>query len=484
MQATLDASSLKSFTRAINCLARYGDDLTICAYRDHILLSATNSAKSAFCRFKYEKEFFSRYRVSQPQDRFDEEEEETPTVKAELHTKNLITVLKHKTVEKAVERCELSIVEGSDVDPTSDEEVDSLESKLIIRFLCKHGVVKTHRLVLSIPTALISPGVPDSPNQARLNIGPAALRNMLEHFPMNKGAKADPQLIWTFDNENVSLKTCESSMDKGKGQISTELTISAQEFDAYDIYTSPIIIAFHLREFNATISYADSMTLSLDMHFTDALAPLFINVEGDCTQGLFVIATTQPPGVPMPTSQNSYRPLSSHKKREREETPIDAHRLKRNMKIVQKVEIDETDRNSRHSSRIPGSMPPPSLPGPSSLRMPPSSVRELPQQLNPIGNGREPLFLPSSQLSVAENQFLKKAGLGDIQTLEDLNALLEGDAEEVEFSHSQLPSVSRSEQREDGTRVEKNPEDIDLPDEMDFGPTQPVQKGFHPLFND
>ncbi|KAF5351682.1 hypothetical protein D9756_007695 [Leucocoprinus leucothites] len=492
MQAALDASSLKPFTRAISCLARYGDELTICAYPDYFSLSATNSAKSAYCRFKYEKEFFSRYRVGKPRRKGEVDEgdlEEIQMVKAQLLAKNLLSVLKHRTVEKAVERCELSIVEGSDSDAESDEETDSLESKLVIRFLCKHGVVKTHRLVLSTPTTLMAPGVPDTPNQARVNIGPTALRNMLEHFPMNKGAKADPQLIWSFDNENVSLKTCESSMDKGKGQISTELTISAEEFDAYDIYTSPIIIAFHLREFNATIAYADSMTLSLDMRFTDTLTPLFIDVEGDCTQGLFVIATSQPPGVPIPTSQSSYRPMSSNKKREREETPVDINRPKRTMKIVQKVEIDAADKNisqSRHASRVPWSMPPPSLPGPSSLRLPPASVHQLSQRHIPLKRKEEPLFLPSSQLSAAENKVLKEAGFGDIETLEDLNALLEGEGEEVEFPPSQVqnPPSSKQNQGRNDPAVERNSESTDFVDDMDFGPTQATQRGFHPLFND
>jgi hypothetical protein len=77
----------------------------------------------------------------------------------------------------------------------------------------------------------MAPGVPDTPNQARVNIGPTALRNMLEHFPMNKGAKADPQLIWSFSDTEVGLKTCESSMDKGMFHfhplvISTILTAS------------------------------------------------------------------------------------------------------------------------------------------------------------------------------------------------------------------------------------------------------------------
>lgn len=36
----------------------------------------------------------------------------------------------------------------------------------------------------------------------------------------------------------------------GRAQLATELTISADEFDLYEIAEPPITIAFHLREFN------------------------------------------------------------------------------------------------------------------------------------------------------------------------------------------------------------------------------------------
>ena len=44
-------------------------------------------------------------------------------------------------MEKSVERCELSIVEGTQqqANERSDEDQDGLESKLIIRLHCKHG---------------------------------------------------------------------------------------------------------------------------------------------------------------------------------------------------------------------------------------------------------------------------------------------------------------------------------------------------------
>ena len=49
----------------------------------------------------------------------------------------LLAILKRRAGDKAVEKCELSIV-----DPevgNTDEEEDSLESKLVIRIYCKHG---------------------------------------------------------------------------------------------------------------------------------------------------------------------------------------------------------------------------------------------------------------------------------------------------------------------------------------------------------
>jgi cell cycle checkpoint control protein RAD9A len=142
-------------------------------------------------------------------------------------------------VEKTVDRCELSIVEGDAGTQRADddeENQDSLESKLIIQLYCKHGmwsysfyhlverrielrlgVLKTHRLQLQTPTSLMAPGVPDALNESRLTIGPRALKDMLEHFPAAKGTKNDPQLIWSFGESEVQIKSMETAID-AKGE--------------------------------------------------------------------------------------------------------------------------------------------------------------------------------------------------------------------------------------------------------------------------
>jgi cell cycle checkpoint control protein RAD9A len=85
------------------------------------------------------------------------------------------------------------------------------------RLMSLPGVVKTHRLLLLTLTSFLAPGVPDAGNESHLTVGPRALRDMIEHFPVSKGARSDPQLIWNFGESEVEVKSFESSLDaKGR----------------------------------------------------------------------------------------------------------------------------------------------------------------------------------------------------------------------------------------------------------------------------
>ncbi|KAF7298228.1 hypothetical protein HMN09_01044800 [Mycena chlorophos] len=487
MQATLDASALKPFTRALACLSRYGDDLAIYATRDGLSLSTTNSSKSAFSRFKYARQFFSKYSIGDSL-AWARDDDEEAAVTGQLLTKSLLSILRHRTIEKSVERCELSIVEGTaGSEARLDESQDGLESRLIVRLHCKHGVVKTHKLLLLTLTSFLAPGVPDAYNESHLTVGPRALKDMIEHFPVPKGPRSDPQLIWNFGDAEVEVKSYESSLEsKGRFELSTELKISAEEFDLYNIYAAPIVIAFHLREFNATIAFAESMSLPLGLRFTDPAAPLFIDVEGDNSETLFVISTSQVPGAPMPsqTSTNS-------KKRDREESRSDSTRIRKSMKAAQRTDAasvahSEADRASRSQSTArtgySGSMPPPPIAGrvsasgsvsrsqaaSASVDMGEPLEREqlfLPES-SQMAQAREPLFLPiSSQMSQAQVEALKETGLGiEDMSVEELNMMLDVDDEDLYGP----------------------PEPPEKADAMEFAATQSSDdhSRFHPLFED
>ncbi|KAF4567626.1 hypothetical protein EYR40_006627 [Pleurotus pulmonarius] len=477
MRATLDARALKPFTKALHCLSKYGDDLTMHATDECLTLSTTNSSMSAYCRFKYERQFFNKYTLGSHGSTFGETQGAT-NVTGQLLTKSLLSILRHKTVEKTVDRCELSIIEGKESDENNEgEDEDSLESRLTVRLHCKHGIVKTHRLILQTPSAMMAPGSPDTDNESHLTIGPRAVKDMLEHFPVARGTKSDPQLVWSFKDTEVEVKSLETSLDtKGRSQLSTELSLSADEFDLYDVYSCPTTIAFHLREFIATIAFAESLGLALDIRFTDPANPLFIDVESDLTETLFVISTSQVPGQPFQPSQA--QPLNNRSnKREREGDAAEhPNKYKKPMRAAQRDPVP----SARASSSTP--LPQSRRVNSQAYEMPctpgPSNLPEIPR--------RDPLFLPtSSQLSVAEEAAIRSSGLG----IEDMDratfeAMMDGDAEEIG------PDLAKSQEATFTLRTEQ-PDSFELVEDVEMAPSQSdsitsraSHKGFKPLFED
>jgi len=426
-------------------------------------------------------------------------------VKGQLLVKNLLALFKHRTVEKVVERCELTIVEGV-VPDDPDEDHDTLESRLIIRLHCKLGIVKTHRLSLQQPDSLLSPGIPDSHNESRLTIGPRGVKDIIERFPSSRGAKSDPQLIWTFAEVEVEIKSVETSMDsKGKAQLATELAISTEEFDIYDVYATPITIAFHLKEFNGTVAYAESMALTMDLRFTDPSAPLFIDVQGDEVDTLCVISTSQIHGIPAPAPPQAIngrkRPHNSNGEYDQSDQRSETSRARRPMRAAQRTSTPCSSAPRTQSDAR--SMPPPSF---------------LPPHVSPVDYGRaaradylegsgledtsygreqSPLFYPLSQMSATEAEQVRASGLGiENMDFNEFNDMLEGDGEEVgiDFRGSQMADTNEYEGVSNGA-VQNNPshdrdrESLEIIEDVEIGPTQGSdgtngKKGFQPLFED
>lgn len=52
-----------AFTKGVTCLSKYGDEMYIFASAECLILSATNTAETSFCRFQYSRIFFTRYNV-------------------------------------------------------------------------------------------------------------------------------------------------------------------------------------------------------------------------------------------------------------------------------------------------------------------------------------------------------------------------------------------------------------------------------------
>ena len=153
------------------------------------------------------------------------------------------------------------------------------------------------------------------------------------------------------------------------------------------------------------------MSQPLEFRFTDPAAPLFIDLEADNIECLFVISTSHIPGVT--STQRTSSQATNVRKRERSESEVP--RIKKSMKVVQPANLDN---RLRETSRASGSMPPPSMPPPSALFNRSTFHAAALQSSNPTPapNAGEsirhddPLFLPASQFSAAEEAVIRSTG--------------------------------------------------------------------------
>lgn len=78
----------------------------------------------------------------------------------------------------------------------------------------------------------------------------------------------------------------------------------------------------------------------------------------------------------------------------------------------------------------------------------------------------EPLFLPGTQLSQAEQDVIRGSGLGiESMTAGEFAAMLEGDADEIDFDLGFSPGIKPG-------SISKS-SSLDIYDEMEMEPTQP-----------
>ena len=206
------------------------------------------------------------------------------------------------------------------------------------------------------------------------------------------------------------------------------------------------------------------MSLALDLRFTDPAAPLFIDVEGDHAETLFVISTSQVHGAAPGAPRQHYPQDSSSRKRGREETPQKTRNTKP-MKAVQSVEgrLLQTPRTgTAERSPIPLTQAPAQL----SQIDPPPFVPNMTPELPPV-QMKEPLFLPSlSQLSVVDEAAVRATRLG----LENMHAdepthSLRDEGEEVAFGvASQDPHYHDT--------ANGNPDSLEIEEAAEIPPSQ------------
>ena len=121
----------------------------------------------------------------------------------------LLSIFKRRVAEgkdkdTALERCEFEL----------QAKPDQMKCRLVIRMLCRHGVVKTYRLTYESAEVLHA-SFDKARSQNHWAISSKTLRDVVEYF----GPKTD-QLDWYFENGKVTFTSYTEKVQHGRGEVS------------------------------------------------------------------------------------------------------------------------------------------------------------------------------------------------------------------------------------------------------------------------
>lgn len=237
-----------------------------------------------------------------------------------------------------------------------------------------------------------------------------------------------------------------------------------------------------LQHCQATLALAETLSLNIDMRFTDPASPVFLEIDGDLAESLFVISTTNTASIAnngtnsgaQTRAQQSRaaslqpkgkkRALEQDDEREREEdqwgirdgddraASVSSSARRKPMKAVVPAERASVARElqggpSNRSTPLRQTMPPPSFIPRTSFPPPASLPRaDSPPPPAPTPSRKaEPLFLPGSQLSQAAEAAIRESGLGiEKMDADEFAAMMEDEGEEFDINARQETETSVS----------------------------------------
>lgn len=183
-----------------------------------------------------------------------------------------------KNGRTAIEKCEVSF----------EDDPSRPECRLLVRLICRHGVLKTYKLTYE-EVELMAPVFDRDLARNRWTIGSRLMMEYMVHF----GPKAE-QFDISSDNGRASFTSFTEKVMDGKEILKmamhTNIALDTADFELWDVQDK-IHIAVSLKDIKAIVTHAGSLNASIATFYSDPGRPLQVAYEHDGMKCEFTLMT-------------------------------------------------------------------------------------------------------------------------------------------------------------------------------------------------
>lgn len=280
---TLSPDAILRVHDALICLGKFSEAVCIEVNRSHLTLSALNSSKSAYASISLASSyFFEKYYYTPILARGQSIEDSKFTCK--IHNKALLSAFKGrvsdplKERDTAIERCDGSIEDGK----------TGTKSRLIIKMVCRHGVLKTYRLTFEYIAAMHA--VFDAKiAKNKWSISSRTLREFAEHF-----GPGTEQLDMCADGGRVSFLSYTEKIVANneilKQPLQTTVAIDTLEFLEF-LVEQKLHIVISVKDFKAIVAHAGILNTVVSAIYSEPSRPMQISYGENGILSEFILMT-------------------------------------------------------------------------------------------------------------------------------------------------------------------------------------------------
>ncbi|EDQ93057.1 uncharacterized protein MONBRDRAFT_22430, partial [Monosiga brevicollis MX1] len=275
MEASLRAAELKVFAKAIQCVARIGEDLHLEAKDTTLELKTVSQARNAFARIVFHEPFFEHFKLRA-------RDAATGSIGCCINAKAVLAAFKSLTnIDKTVQLCQLTL--------------DVVQARLVIKLICFFDIVKTYNLYYEdFDDVTVVYSKTDCRNVLENN--PRLLLEAVANFQSGleeicfdvKTASSSSEGAGEFTLENY----IEVEEDQNKPSLKTKLELHSSEFLTYQVLR-PTRLVFCLQALKQLLSFLDSLNEPMTCHFDHSGRPIIFSQQRTDMSIDFVLATLE-----------------------------------------------------------------------------------------------------------------------------------------------------------------------------------------------